>query len=332
MLENGIIRRSTIPWRFPAVFTAKKTGELCICVDYRELNKLSKKDAYPLPLPEVQDRIGGATVFSTLDLNSSFWQLPICEKTAFSPGPGMGLYEFVRIPFGLAGGPSSFQRMMDHVLDGLPFTMVYLDDILVFSRDMTAHHRHLTEVFRRLLDNGLTLRGSKCIAVSQIHYLGHAFSACGMAPDQYKVEAVTQFERPTNAKQLRQFLGSASYYRRYVKDFATISAPLNALLEKDSCFNWNSAAQKAFQQLKDHLTTAPVLASPCFQREFTLFTDASDKGLGAVLEQDGKVIAYASRVLRRGEKNFRTIEKECLAIVFATKTFRHYVLAKHFTL
>ncbi|KFD66844.1 hypothetical protein M514_20988 [Trichuris suis] len=219
MLKNGIIRRSTSPWLFPAVFTAKKTGELRICFDYREPNKLSKRAAYPLPLPdEVQDRIGGATVFSTLDLNNGFWQLPIhpadCEKTAFSPGPGMGLYEFVCMPFGLTGGPSSFQRMMDHVLDGLPFTMVYLDDILVFSRDMAAHHRHLTEVFRRLLYNGLTMRGSKCrIAVSQIHYLGHVFSACGMAPDQCKVEAITLFERPTNAKQLRQFLGLASYYR-----------------------------------------------------------------------------------------------------------------------
>uniref|UniRef100_A0A5S6QBE1 RNA-directed DNA polymerase n=1 Tax=Trichuris muris TaxID=70415 RepID=A0A5S6QBE1_TRIMR len=337
MVENGIIRRSSSPWLFPAVFIKKKTGELRICIDYRELNKLTRKDAYPLPLPdEVQDRIGGATVFSTLDLNSGFWQLPIhpndCEKTAFSPGPGLGLYEFVCMPFGLTGGPSSFQRLMDRVLNGLKFAMVYLDDVLIFSRDQDEHHRHLAAVFRRLIENGLTLRGSKChLAKSQIRYLGHVFSARGMEPEHSKVSTIMAVQQPINIKGVRQFVGLASYYRRYVKNFAAIAAPLHQLLEKASTFQWNSTAEEAFQRLKLILTSAPILANTCFQKELDLFTDASDNGLEAVLEQNGKVIAYASRALRRSERNYSTIEKECLAIIFATKAFRHYLLAKHFT-
>ena len=164
MLAQGIIKESSSPWMAPAVFVLKKSGDLRLCIDYRELNKKTKKDAYPLPLPdEVQDRLAGSTIFSTLDLQSGYWQLPVSptdrEKTAFCPGPGMGLFEFCRMPFGLSGAPSSFQRLMDKVLRGLPFVTIYLDDILVHSESPGRHKQHLQMVFERLTAAGLTLRG-----------------------------------------------------------------------------------------------------------------------------------------------------------------------------
>ena len=189
MLDEGVIRHSKSPWMAPAVFVPKKSGQLWICIDYRELNKRTTKDSYPLPLPdEVQDRLAGSTVFSTLDLHSGYWQLPVNpgdrEKTAFCPGPGMGLYEFCRMPFGLSGAPSSFQRLMDKTLQGLPFVTIHLDDILVHSKNEDTHKEHLDIVFKRLLDAGLTLRGVKChTGMSNVQYLGHVFSDVGMSPD-----------------------------------------------------------------------------------------------------------------------------------------------------
>ena len=194
MLEQGIITRSKSPWMAPAVFVPKKCGEVRICIDYLELSKRTSKDSYPLPLPdEVQDKLAGSTVFSTLDLHSGYWQLPVSpnnrEKTAFCPGPGMGLYQFCRMPFGLSGAPSSFQRLMDKILHGLSFVTIYLDDILIHSKDEQEHTGHLEIVFQRLLNTGLTLRGTKCdIGMSSVQYLGHIFSANGMSPDPNKLK------------------------------------------------------------------------------------------------------------------------------------------------
>ena len=196
MLSQGVIKESSSPWMAPTVFVPKKSGELRICVDYRALNKQSVKDSYPLPLPdEIQDRLTNATVFSTLDLHSGYWQLPVAEedqpKTAFCPGPGMGLYQFCRMPFGLSGAPGSFQRLMDSVLRGLPFASTYLDDILVYSPNVESHKDHLHQVFLCLQKAGLTLRGRKCyIGVPKVCYLGHIFSASGIQPDPNKVHAV----------------------------------------------------------------------------------------------------------------------------------------------
>ncbi|KAL5500252.1 hypothetical protein EMCRGX_G011777 [Ephydatia muelleri] len=335
MLQEGIIEESSSPWMAPAVYVKKKTGEIRLCVDYRALNKQTTKDAYPLPLPdEVQDRLCGCTIFSTLDLRSGYWQVPIApsdmEKTAFCPGPGLGLLHFKRMPFGFTGAPGSFQRLMDKVLRGLNFVTTYLDDVLVHSKTKDEHIKHLNVVFSRLKNAGLTLRGSKChIGHDKVYYLGHVFSEQGMRPDEGKVRVVKEWPTPKNPSEVRQFLGLASYYRRYIQSFATIAASLHELTQKDVSFRWTSECDHAFNLLKEKLTQAPILVYPQFGSEATPFileTDASDVGIAAVLQQDGHVIAYASRALSKSEKNYSVIQKECLAIVYGTKQFRHYLL------
>ena len=248
----------------------------------------------------------------------------------------MGLYQFKRMPFGLAGAPSSFQRLMDKLFRDLPFVTCYLDDVLVHSSDVMMHGEHLREVFRRLQEVGLTLRGQKCcIGLSQVPYLGHSFSARGMSPGDKKVQAVQEWPVSADVTALHSFLGLASYYRRYIPRFADVAAPLYHLTQEGVPFNWEAECEQAFQRLKDLLTTAPVLVYPQFQDDasaFILHTDASEGGLGAVLEQDGWVVAYASCALTQSEKNYSVIQKECLAIVYATKKFRHYLLGRPFQL
>ena len=335
MLSLGVIKESSSPWMASTVFVPKKSGELRICVDYTVLNKQSVRDSYPLPLPdEIQDHLTNATVFSTLDLHGGYWQFPVAEidqpKTAFCPGPGM---EFCRMPFGLTGAPASFQRLMD---SGLPFASTYLDDILVYSPTIESHKDHLRQVLLCLQKAGLTLRGKKCcIGVSKVSYLGHIFSASGIQPDPNKVHAVQAWPIPTDVTALRQFLGLASYYRRYVQNFADIAAPLYALTQKGVLFHWTPAHYEVFGHLKSVLTQAPILTYPDFSTNapaFVLQTDASAAGLGAMLEQGGHVIAYASRTLTKSESNYCVIQKKCLAIVFGMKQFRHYLLGRSFTL
>ena len=341
MLNQGIIQESSSPWMAPAVYVPKKSGEIRLCVDYRELNKKTTKDAYPLPLPdEVQDRLEGSTMFSTLDLQCGYWQMPVNPddraKTAFCPGPGMGLFEFTRMPFGLTGAPSSFQRLMDKLFRDIPFVTTYIDDVLVHSKTEELHMQHLHEVFRRLKEAGLTLRGKKChIGRTEVPYLGHVFSATGMAPDQEKVRVVREWPVPSDVTEVRRFLGLASYYRRYIHQFSDIAAPLHSLTQKGVPFVWTPECQTAFTTLKEKLTQAPILVYPRFDSEalpFVLQTDASSVGVGAVLEQGGKVVAYASRTLTKSERQYSVIQRECLATVYGMKQFRHYLLGRSFTL
>ena len=325
----------------PAVYVRKKSGELRLCVDYRELNKRTQRDAYPLPLPdEVQDRLADSTIFSTLDLQCGYWQVPVnpsdVPKTAFCPGPGMGLFQFRRMPFGLTGAPSSFQRLMDKILRSLPFVSTYIDDVLIHSSTVQQHQKHLQAVFQRLKNAGLTLRGRKChIGMSQVCYLGHVFSATGMTPDQRKVHAVAAWPVPDNATAVRRFLGLASYYRRYISHFADIAKPLHNLTQKNTPFDWTKECDETFHALKQKLVQAPILTYPKFHSTASILvlqTDASSTGLGAVLEQDSHVVAYASRALTQPEQNYSVIQKECLAVIYAVKQFRHYLLGRKFKL
>ena len=219
---------------------------------------------------------------------------------------------------------------------GLPFASKYLDDILVYSPTVESHKDHLHQVLLCLWEAGLTLRGRKCcIGVPKVCYLGHIFSASGIQPDPNKVHAVQAWPTPTDVTTLRQFLGLACYYRRYVRKFADIAAPLHALTQKGVPFNWTTAHDEAFSRLKSVLTQAPILTYPDFSTTaptFVLQTDASAVGLGAELEQGGRVIAYASRTLTKSESNYSVIQQECLAVIFGMKQFRHYLLGRSFTL
>ena len=223
---------------------------------------------------------------------------------------------------------------MDKSLHGLLFATSYIDDVLVHSPNMKCHLQHLQQVFERLANAGLTLRGSKCqLGLDKVHYLGHVFSESGMSPDKEKIAAIKDWPIPKTVTEIRQqFIGLASYYRRYIQQFADIATPLHHLTEKSATFVWTEECQKAFQILKDLLSQAPVLCYPSLTRDFELQTDASAVGLGAVLEQDGHVVAYASRSLTQAERQYSVIERECLAVLFAVKQFRHYLLGRAFVL
>ena len=281
----------------------------------------------------------GSTVFSTLDPRSGYWQLPVHgndqPKTAFCPRPGFSLFQFCRMSFGLSGAPSSFQRLMNTICSDLPFVITYLDDLLVHSKTTEEHAKHLTLLFQRMSNAGLTFRGSKChIGLSSVTYLGHVFSSTGMSPDPEKVSAIRTWATPADVSSLRSFLGLASYYRRYIHQFADIAAPLYQLTNKGTPFAWDQSCEWAFARLKNAHMCAPILKYPDFSataKTFQLYTDASAVGIGAILEQSGHVVAYTSRSLSGSEKNYSVIQKECLAVVHALKQFRHYLLGRKFS-
>ena len=343
MLDQNVIQPSTSAWASPVVLVRKKDGQLRFCVDYRKLNQISKCEAFPLPnISDLLDSLTDAKLFSTLDLHSAYWQIPMDpsdrEKTAFTTQNG--LYEFLRMPFGLASAPSTFQRMMEIVLSGLSFEMClcYLDDVIIFSKTFDEHCERLRAVLSRFRQHNLRVKLPKCtFGARQVRYLGHLISAYGIQPDPRKIEAVQTLSTPDSIKSVRSFVGLASYYRRFIKDFSTIAAPLTDLTKKNARFNWSEACEHAFQTLKNLLCSAPILSYPEFDKNFILQTDASDVGLGAILSQkddlgNEKVVAYASRTLTDRERKFSATEKEALAVVFGTKHFRVYLLGRKFEL
>ena len=341
MLSSGVIPPSNSPWASPVVMVKKKAGSLRFCVDFRQLNAATIKDAHPIPhIDDLLDALHGARWFSTLDLKSGYWQVPIQEqdkeKTAFRASGGQ-LFEFNQVPFGLCNAPATFSCLMDRILAGLHWEtcLFYLDDIIVFAITWEEHLDRIWQVFERLCHAQLKLGAEKCtFAVKEVSYLGHRVTSEGLLPDPTLLKAIRQIGTPENATEVRLFLGLAGYYRRYVKNFATITGPLHALTREDAVFYWSPECQQAFDRLKTLLTTSPITAFLDFNLPFRLYTDASTAGLGAILAQvqEGKerIICCALRSLNQAEKAYPATKLECLAITWAIAKFRPYLMSMSF--
>ena len=349
MLDVGAIRRSNSPWASPVVLVRKKDGSLRFCIDLRKLNARTIKDAYSLPrIEDALDSLNGACIFTSLDLKSGYWQVELDESsiplTAFTVGP-LGFYECVRMPFGLTNAPATFQRLMESCLGELhlEWCIIYLDDIIIFSKNPDDHLTRLEGVFERLAKAGLKLKPSKCeFFRSSLKYLGHIVSKNGIATDPRKVKAILDWPRPKTVTEVRSFTGFTNYYRRFIKGYAKVARPLHELTsgengkKKHSKVQWTDRCQESFDSLKKICSESPVLAYADYAKPFVLHTDASTTGLGAVLyqkQEDGKerVIAYASRTLNRAERNYDAHKLEFLALKWAiTDRFHEYLYGATF--
>ncbi|KAG7594102.1 Integrase catalytic core [Arabidopsis thaliana x Arabidopsis arenosa] len=331
LLDKGFIRPSSSPWGAPVLFVKKKDGSFRLCIDYRGLNKVTVKNKYPLPrIDELLDQLRGARWFSKIDLASGYHQIPIepsdVRKTAFRTR--YGHYEFVVMPFGLTNAPAAFMKMMNGIFREFldEFVIIFIDDILVYSKDRETHQNHIRTVLERLREQKLFAKLSKCSFWQRsIGFLGHIISDQGVSVDPEKIRSIKEWPRPKNATEIRSFLGLAGYYRRFVKGFASMAQPMTRLTGKDTKFQWSEECEKSFSELKSMLTSAPVLTLPEVDEPYMVYMDASIMGLGCVLMQRGRVIAYASRQLRKHEGNYPTHDLEMVAVVFALKIWRSYL-------
>ena len=337
MLAEGLVQPSSSSFASPVVLVKKKDGTWRLCMDYRGLNNLTIKDCFPIPLIEdLMDELGGAVIFSKLDLRAGYHQVRMAvediHKTAFKTHSGH--YEYQVMPFGLTNSPATFQGLMNDTFREFlrKFVLIFFDDILVYSESEEAHIQHLKCVLEVMRSQKLYAKKSKCtFATSRVEYLGHFIDKNGISTDPAKIQAVREWPVPVNLKQLRGFLGLANYYRRFVQGFRRIARPLTLLTKKDS-FLWSEEATLAFSQLKDALCTTPVLALPLFDQQFVVETDACGHGIGAVLMQNGHPLAYISKHLQGKQLHLSIYEKKLLAVVFAGQKWRHYLLNAHFVI
>ena len=332
MLDAGVIWPSNSPWCNAVVLVRKKDGLLHFCIDFRKLNSLTVKDSHPLPcICETLESLAGAAHFSTFDMNSGFWQVPVDKEskqyTAFTLG-SMGLYECESMPFGLCNAPPTFQRLMQNCLGELNLTycLIYLDDVIVFSDTPEEHLRRMHVVFDRLHEHGLKLKPSKCeVFKSEINYLAHHVSRKGVLPSKKNLELIAQCPPPDTYTKVKSFVGFVGHYRHFIKGFAKIAAPLYDLTsgdnkdKKSEHVDLSPEAREAFNRLKAACLQAPILSFPDFNKPFLLETDASGRGLGAVLSQkqaDGRYhpIAYASRVMNETEQRYHSNKQEFLTL------------------
>ncbi|UYV68869.1 K02A2.6-like, partial [Cordylochernes scorpioides] len=336
LLEHKLIRISDSPWAFPVVMVPKKDGNKRMCIDYRRLNEITLNDRQPLPhIQDMFDRLHGSRFFSTLDVAWGYWQIEMdpqsIQKTAFVTNDGH--YEFLVMPFGLKNAASTFQRIIQHILGELLWkgTCSFQDDILVYTKTWQEHIELLSKVFDKLRQYNMKLKLSKCIfGRTEVKYLGHIISHNQLKPDPVKVKSIQDFPRPDTVKKVRQFMGLANYYRKFVKDFSKISFPLVRLTRKNQPFIWNEEVEESFAKLKMALSTKPVLAIYNPDYPSKVYTDASKYGIGAILTQIGPdneehVIAYYSKTLQPHQENYSAYEMEYLAVIQATDHFHVYI-------
>ncbi|GJS38109.1 putative nucleotidyltransferase, ribonuclease H [Tanacetum coccineum] len=331
LTDKGFIRPSSSPWGAPVLFVKKKDGSFRMCIDYRELNKLTVKNRYPLPrIDDLFDQLQGSSIYSKIDLRSGYHQLRVREedilKTAFRTR--YGHYEFQVMPFGLTNAPAVFMDLMNRVckpyLD--KFVIVFIDDILIYSKSKKEHEGHLRQILKLLKKEELYAKFSKCeFWIPRVQFLGHVIDCQGIHVDPAKIESIKDWASPKTPTEIRQFLGLAGYYRRFIEGFSKIAKTMTKLTQKSVKFDCGDKQEAAFQLLKQKLCSAPILALPEGSEDFIAYCDASKKGLGAVLMQREKVISYASRQLKIHEKNYTTHDLELGAVVFALKMWRHYL-------
>ena len=340
MRRKEVIQASKSPWASPIVLVRKEDGTTQFCVDYRKLNSVTHKDAYPLPrIDDILTTLASSHWFTTLDMIGGYWQVGLSEadreKTAFYTTEG--LYKFWVMLFGLCNAPATFQRLMDLVLASLQWTscLVYLDDVIILGQNFANHMQKLDAVFQHIREAGMKLKPQKCSFLQEkVCYLGHNVSHDGIATDPAKTEKAKMWPVPKLPGSQR-FLGFANFYRKFIRDFTNIAKPLHRLTKRTSTFKWTHECQEAFDNLRRKLTTALTLAYPDYAKPFILDTDACDTGIGAVLSQldSGgceRVVAYGSRMLSKAERQYCVTRKELLAVVVFTNHFRPYLLGKRF--
>jgi hypothetical protein len=338
LLDRGYVRESLSPCAVPVLLVPKKDGTWRMCVDCRAINNITIRYRHPIPrLDDMLDELCGSIIFTKIDLRSGYHQIRMKLgdewKTAFKTK--FGLYEWLVMPFGLTNAPSTFMRLMNEVLRAFigKFVVVYFDDILIFSKSMDEHMDHLRAVFNALRDARLFGNLEKCtFCTDRVSFLGYVVTPQGIEVDEKKIEAIDSWPQPQTITQVRSFLGLAGFYRRFVKDFSTIAAPLHELTKKGVVFQWGKAQEESFSSLKDKLTHAPLLQLPDFGKTFELECDASGVGIGGVLMQNGKPVAYFSEKMTGPVLNYSTYDKELYALVRSLQTWRHYLWPKEFVI
>ncbi|XP_056850830.1 uncharacterized protein LOC130500129 [Raphanus sativus] len=336
LLEKGYIRESLSPCAVPVLLVPKKDGSWRMCVDCRAINNITVKYRHPIPrLDDMLDELHGSKYFSKIDLKSGYHQIRMKEgdewKTAFKTK--LGLYEWLVMPFGLTNAPSTFMRLMNHVLRSFigHFVVVYFDDILIYSKSLDEHKQHLKSVLEVLRKEHLFANLGKCsFGTDHVVFLGFVVGADGLRVDEQKVQAIRDWPIPKTISEVRSFHGLAGFYRRFVQNFSTLAAPLTEVIKKNVGFKWGPAQEEAFEILKGKLTNAPLLVLPDFSKAFEIECDASGVGIGAVLMQEGKPVAYFSEKLGGAMLNYPTYDQELYALVRALQTWQHYLWPKEF--
>lgn len=338
MIALDVIEPATSPWNNPMVTVRKPSGKIRMCIDARKLNEVTIKEAYPLPnINRILGLLRHTKFLSSIDLSDAFWQIKLRKKdrpkTAFAIS-GRGFFMFKRMPFGLVNSAATLCKLVDMVIgcDLEPYVFRYLDDFIIATETFEEHIRILKIIAERLREAGLTVSAEKSrFCMRTLTYVGYIVNEGGISADKSKISAIVEYPAPSNVRETRRLVGMASWYRRFIENFATIIAPITELIKSNSKnkFIWTEAAQKAFEEIIERLVSTPILANPDFSKEFIIQTDASDVGVGAVLVQgeglDERVIAYFSKKLTKASQKYQVTERECLAVILAVEKFRPYI-------